>query len=91
MAAFWKAQQAERIRYRNLHPTNAQKLGTHVVDREKLEKAKVEQALIRRQEVSTNLDPEISQSLSHQPGSIQQLMWDPWHIYRGLPGMPSVR
>jgi hypothetical protein len=36
--------------------------------------------------------PKISQTLSHQPGSTQQLMWGQWHTYsRGLPGLASVR
>jgi hypothetical protein len=40
--------------------------------------------------VSTDLD---SQDLSDtEPGSKQQLIREPWHIYsRGLPGLVSVR
>jgi hypothetical protein len=38
--------------------------------REKLEEAEDEGNLIGRSEISTNLDPEISQTLSRQPGSI---------------------
>jgi hypothetical protein len=36
--------------------------------------------------------PKISQTLSHQPDRIHQLIGSPWHIYsRGLPGLDSVR
>ena len=39
-----------------------------------------------------NLDPETSQTLNHQPGSIHQRLWGPKHIYsKGLPGLSSVR
>jgi hypothetical protein len=41
--------------------------------REKLEEAE-EGDLIGRPAVSTNLDPKISQTLRHQPGSIHQLI-----------------
>jgi hypothetical protein len=35
--------------------------------------------------------PEISQTLRHQPGSIEELVRGPWNIYsRGLPGLASV-
>jgi hypothetical protein len=47
---------------------------------------------IRRPAVSTSLKPEISQTLSHQPGSIHQPIWRPQHIYcRGLLSMALVK
>ena len=42
--------------------------------------------------VSTDLDPEISQTLSQHPDSLQQLIWGPCHIYnKGLLGLASMR
>jgi hypothetical protein len=41
---------------------------------EKLEKAEKEGDSRGRMAVSTDLDPEISRTLSHQPGSIHQLI-----------------
>ena len=38
-----------------------------------------------------NRDKQNKGLLSHQPGSTQELVWGPRHIYgRGLPGLPSV-
>ena len=56
--------------------------------REKLEEAEEEGEPVGRPAVSINLDPEISQTLDHQPGSIYQLKWGPQYIYsRGLQGL----
>ena len=53
--------------------------------REKLEEAEEEGDPVGGPAVSINLDPEISQTLNHQPGSIHQLIWGPQHIYsKGL-------
>jgi hypothetical protein len=51
-------QSAERVRWRYLHPTNEEKLGTPVVELgKKLEEAEEEGDPIGRQAVITNLDP----------------------------------
>jgi hypothetical protein len=57
-----------------------------------LEEAEEESDSIGKTVVSTNLNPEISQTLSHQPGSIYQVILGPKYIYsRGLLGLDSVR
>jgi hypothetical protein len=59
--------------------------------REKLEEAEKEGNRIGRPAVSIKLDPEITQTLSHQPGSTHQLIWGLQHVYsRGLLGRNSV-
>jgi hypothetical protein len=94
MTAFWKIQQAaERVRCRYLHPTNGQNLVTPVVELGKSYKnLKRSLTLWEDQQSQLTWTFRISQTLSHQLGSIQQLIWDPQHIYsRGLPGLDSVR
>jgi hypothetical protein len=49
--------------------------------RERLEEAEEEGNPIGRPAVSTNPDPEISQSLIHQPDNIHKLVQGPQHIY----------
>jgi hypothetical protein len=58
--------------------------------RERLDEAKEDGNRIGRPVVSTG-NPEISQTISHQPGSMYELIQGPQHIYsRGLPGLASV-
>jgi hypothetical protein len=65
----------ENMRCRYLHPTNGVKLGTPVVALGKrLEEAEEEGDPIGRSESQLTWTPEISQTLSHQPGSIHQLL-----------------
>jgi hypothetical protein len=68
---------------------------TEVVDlcawvRKRLEEAKEEGHPIGKPAVSTNPERYLSQTLSHQWGSIQELFWVPLNIYcRGLTGLAS--
>jgi hypothetical protein len=60
--------------------------------RGKLEEAEEEGNPAGGPAVSINLDPEISQTLNHQQGSIHQLLCGPQHIYsRGLQNLGLVR
>jgi hypothetical protein len=59
--------------------------------RKRQEEAEEEGDPIGRPAVSTKLDPEISQTLNHQPGSIQELARGPDTYSRGLPGLASMR
>ena len=74
MIALQKTQQAaERIRCRYLHPTNGQKLLTLVAELGKSWKKLRRRATLGGPAVSTNMDPVISETLGHQPGSVHQL------------------
>jgi hypothetical protein len=72
MTALQKTQQAsESVRFRNLHPTNGQKLLlTPVVEVGKTWK-KLRRSTILSEDQQSQLTwiPEISQTLDHQPGS----------------------
>ena len=71
MIVLQKTQQAaERVRCRYLHPNNGQKLVTLSWIRKNLEEAEEEGNPVGEPAVSINLDPKISQTLDHQPGSI---------------------
>jgi hypothetical protein len=54
--------------------------------REKLEEAEKEDDPVGGPAVSISLDPELSQTLDHQPGSINQLMRPPTHIQQRTAG-----
>jgi hypothetical protein len=92
--SLWEAQQtAERVRVRYLHPTNGQKPGTPAFELKKSWK-KLRSRAAPWEDFQSPLSwtLEISQILSHQPGSIHQLILVPQHIYRrGLPVLLSVR
>jgi hypothetical protein len=88
MTALWKTQQAaERVRCTYLHTANGQKVAADSCGsiKEKLEEAERRVTLYEDQQSQLTWTPKISQTLSHQPGSIHQLIWGPQHIYsRGL-------
>jgi hypothetical protein len=73
MTALWKDyQKAEIVRCRYLEPTSAQKLVTAVVEIGKSWKLGWRATLKENQQ--SFWSPGISQTLSHQPGSIHQLI-----------------
>jgi hypothetical protein len=84
---------AERFRCRYLHSTNGQKLLNPVVELGKSWKKLRRRANLSEDQQSQLIrNPESSQTLDHQPGSIHQLIWGPQYIYsRGMPGLDLVR
>jgi hypothetical protein len=76
MTALWKTQHAsERVGCRHLHPTNGQKLLTPVIELGKgRKKLRRKTTLWEEPQSQLTWTPEISQTLNHQPGSIQQLI-----------------
>jgi hypothetical protein len=92
--AFQKIQQAAEIIPCNIyiHPISRQKstgpCGWMGKSCKKLKRT----ILKEDQQSQLNWTPEISQTLVHQGGNIQQLIWGPQHIYnRRLLGLDSVR
>jgi hypothetical protein len=94
MTTFQKTRRAaERVRCRDLHPTNGQKLLTPIVELGKSwKKLRKMVILLEVQQSQLTWTTEISQILEHWPGSIHQLIWGPQHINsRGLSGLGLVR
>jgi hypothetical protein len=94
MATLWEAHQAAaRVRYRYWHPTNGQKLGNPVVQLGKSwKKLSRRAAPWEDQQSQLSWTHKISQTLSHQPGSIHHLIWGSQQVYSwGQPGLASVR